>query len=268
MRHRATTVLPAWLILAALAAAGCAGSEQTTPAALTTPAAPAPAHARVTQIAGAAMLIGEVQRELAAMRVTHYQHTTKVDAASGTFFYDCSGLLDYAIGRARPADAQALPTSTKARPLAGDIEGYLHRGLTHPVQGWQALTRVDELGAGDVIAWQATEDSTTGDTGHVMIVRGAPTRNLARPGEWLVRVADSTMNPHASDSRHHGTTGLGTGTIGLVVDDRDAPTAFYWQGGTSKHAKPTEIAVIGPSAIAVTTPLPGSSGQVDPNLQH
>ncbi len=242
LRHGATTILPAWLILAAVAAAGCAGSEQTTPAALTTPAAAGPAHARVTQI-GAAMLIGEVQRELAAMRVTHYQHTTKVDAANGTFFYDCSGLLDFAIGRARPADAKTLPTSTKARPLAGDIEGYLHRGLTHPVQGWQALTRVDELGAGDVIAWQATEDSTTGDTGHVMIVREAPTRNPARPGEWLVRVADSTMNPHASDSRHPGTTGLGTGTIGLVVDDRDAPTAFYWQGGISKHAKPTEIAL-------------------------
>jgi|HubBroStandDraft_3_1064219.scaffolds.fasta_scaffold50996_1 hypothetical protein len=242
-RHGATTIPPAWLILAALAAAGCAGSERTTPAVLTTPSASLPAHARATQSAGAAMLFGEVQRELAAMRVTHYRHTTRVDEASATFFYDCSGLLDYAIGRARPADANALPTSTTARPLAGDIEGYLHRGLSRPIQGWQALTRVDELGAGDVIAWQATEDFTTGDTGHVMIVLGAPTRNPARPGEWLVRVADSTLNPHASDSRHPGTTGLGTGTIGLVVDDGDAPTAFYWRGGLSKQAKPTEIAL-------------------------
>jgi hypothetical protein len=76
-----------------------------------------------------------------------------------------------------------------------------------------------------------------------MIVRGAPTRNPARRGEWLVRVVDSTMSPHAGDSRHAGTTGLGIGTIGLAVDDRDAPTAFYWQGGISKEAKPTEIAL-------------------------
>jgi hypothetical protein len=201
------------------------------------------AHAGATQIAGAAMLLGEVQRELAAMRVTHYQHTTRVDEASGTFFYDCSGLLDYAIGRARPTDAKALPTSTKTRPPAGDIEGYLHRGLTSPIKDWQALARVDELGAGDVIAWQATEDPTTGDTGHVMVVLAAPTRNPARPGEWLVRIADSTRNPHASDSRHPGTPGLGTGTIGLVVDERDAPTAFSWRGGISKQAKLTEIAL-------------------------
>jgi hypothetical protein len=242
-RQGATSILSVWLIVAALAVAGCAGSGQTASAALTAPSASLPAHARATESAGAAMLLGEVQRELAAMRATHYLHTTRVDEASGTFFYDCSGLLDYAVGRARPADAKALPTSTKGRALAGDIERYLHRGLTRPIQGWQALTRVDELGAGDVIAWQATEDSTTGDTGHVMIVLGVPTRNPARPGEWLVRVADSTLYPHASDSRHAGISGLGTGTIGLVVDDREAPTAFYWQGGMSKQAKPTEIAL-------------------------
>jgi len=196
-----------------------------------------------TETAGTAPLLGEVQRELAAMRVTHYQHTTRVDEASGTFFYDCSGLLDYAMGRARRADAEALPTSTKTRPPAADIESYLHRGLTQPLRGWRALTRVDELGAGDVIAWQATEDSTTGDTGHVMVALAAPTRNPARPAEWLVQVADSTIGPHAADSRRPGTTGLGTGTIGLVVDDRDASTAFYWRGGISKQAKPTEIAL-------------------------
>lgn len=78
-RHGATTIPPAWLILAALAAAGCAGSERTTPAVLTTPSASLPAHARATQSAGAAMPFGEVQRELAAMRVTHYRHTTRVD---------------------------------------------------------------------------------------------------------------------------------------------------------------------------------------------
>jgi hypothetical protein len=239
-RHVTTKVLPAGLMLLALTAAGCSGGN---PAAVSAPPpTPAAVQAGTTVSAGPALL-GEVRRELAAMRVTRYEHTTKVDEARGIFIYDCSGLLDYAVGRARPADVKALPTSTKKRPLAGDIEKYLHQGLTEPLRGWQALTRVDELGAGDVIAWQATEDSTTGDTGHVMIVSAAPTRNRARPAEWLVQVVDSTISPHAADSRRPGATGLGTGTIGLVLDGRGAPTAFYWRGGMTQQAKPTEIAL-------------------------
>jgi hypothetical protein len=187
-------------------------------------------------------LLGEVRRELAAMRTTHYQHKTEVDEASGRFFYDCSGLLDYALGRVLPTAASALPTSTSARPLAGDIERYL-RGLAAPIGGWQALGRIDAVQPGDVVAWLATEDSKTGDTGHVMIALAAPVANPARAGEWLLPVADSTLSPHASDSRHPGDTGLGTGTIGLVADSAGAPTAFYWQGGVSKHPKPTEIAL-------------------------
>ena len=221
-RRVAKEILTALLALA-LATAGCAGSTPKNPP-------------------GAAALVEEVERELDAMRVTRYQHTTAVDEGSGSYFYDCSGLLDYAMGRVRPADLTPIPHA-KARPLAADIEGYLHRGLTDPIDGWQALARVDALGPGDVVAWQASEDSTTGDTGHVMVVLEAPTQNSARAAEWLIRVADSTLNPHARDSRHPGTTGLGSATIGLLVDERGAPTAFYWRGGVSQQAKPTQIAL-------------------------
>jgi hypothetical protein len=189
------------------------------------------------------LLVDEVHRELTAMRSTRYQHTTHVDEITGTYSYDCSGLVDYAARRVIPADAEALPTSTSARPLAGDIEHYLHRGLQHPVEGWTAVRRVADLRPGDVIAWLATEDSTTGDTGHIMVVFDTPTTNPARPGEWLVQVADSTLSPHAKDDRLRGETGLGTGTIGLLVDGDGVPRAFYWQGGVSRDAKATEVAL-------------------------
>ncbi|MGA8331524.1 MAG: hypothetical protein WB777_19830 [Mycobacterium sp.] len=188
-------------------------------------------------------LIGEIDRELGAMRVTHYQHTTRVDEASGSFMYDCSGLLDYALGRVLPSAVRVMPTSTSTRPLAGDIERYLRRGLRGQIGGWQALARVDELRPGDVIAWLATEDSKTGDTGHVMVVHATPVRNTARRQEWLVQVADSTLSPHARDSRHAPETGLGTGTIGLVADKHGAATAFYWRGAVSERAKDTEISL-------------------------
>jgi len=240
-RHVTKKILAALLALEALVTAGCAGSQPRHPSSLTSPAAP-PVTTNPAAEPGSAALVEEVQRELKAMRVTRYQHTTSVDESSGSYFYDCSGLLDYALGRSRPADLKPIPR-THARPLAGDIEGYLHGGLTNPMEGWQALARVDALGPGDVVAWQATEDSTTGDTGHVMVVLEAPTLNSARAAEWLVRVADSTLSPHALDSRHPGTTGLGTGTIGLLVDERGAPIAFYWRGGVSPQAKPTQIAL-------------------------
>ncbi len=239
-RGVAKEILTALLALA-LATAGCAGSKPNSPPAATSPTPP-PANTNPAAGSGAAALVEEVERELNAMRVTRYQHTTAVDEGSGSYFYDCSGLLDYAMGRVRPADLTPVP-HIKARPLAADIEGHLHRGLTGPIEGWQALARVDGLGPGDVVAWQATEDSTTGDTGHVMVVLEVPTQNSARAAEWLVRVADSTLNPHALDSRHPGTTGLGTGTIGLLVDERGAPTAFYWRGAVSQQAKPTQIAL-------------------------
>ena len=234
-------ILTAFLVLATLATAGCAGSKQRHASPVTSPAPP-PETTNPAAEPGSATLAEEVQRELKAMRVTRYQHTTSVDESSGSYFYDCSGLLDYAVGRVRPADLKPIP-HTGARPLAGDIEGYLHRGLTGPIEGWQALARVDALGPGDVVAWQATEDSKTGDTGHVMVVLEAPTQNSGRAAEWLVWVADSTLSPHALDSRHPGTTGLGTGTIGLRVDEGGAPTAFYWRGGVSAQAKPTQIAL-------------------------
>lgn len=217
------------------------GSRARTRALLATVAVAFVGCAAPKALATPGVLRAEVDRELSAMRITHYQHTTKVDEASGSFMYDCSGMLDYALSRVLPADAAALPTSTSVRPLAADIERYL-RAASGSVDGWQAVSRVDELGPGDVAAWLATENSKTGDTGHVMVVLAPPTRNPARRDEWLVQVADSTLSPHANDSRRPGQTGLGTGTIGLLSDDGGGPTAFYWQGGVSQQPKPTEIA--------------------------
>jgi hypothetical protein len=229
-------------VLALLAAAMVLGACAT-PAPATNPGQLAASGRRATDPSSPQHLAAEVRRELTAMRSTRYQHTTDVDERTGAYLYDCSGLLDYAAERAVPADAHALPTSTSLRPLAGDIERYLHLGLAHPIDGWTSLSRVDALHAGDVIAWLATEDSSTGDTGHVMIVLADPSANPARPDEWLVRVADSSLSPHRLDSRPPGDTGLGTGTIGLVADHAGAPIAFYWQGGISGKAKRTGIAL-------------------------
>jgi hypothetical protein len=47
-------------------------------------------------------LLTQVRAELAAMRRTRYQHTTDVRPATGEYYYDCSGLLDYALACSAP----------------------------------------------------------------------------------------------------------------------------------------------------------------------
>jgi hypothetical protein len=232
-----------WLVVAVLALGLAAGRTQ-----------PRRAHAQVavpmaqrTVLAaaggGRAALLAEARGELAAMRDTQYQHETEVDAAKGEFYYDCSGFLDYALKRAAPAAFRALPvTASSGRPLAQDFEHHL-RQAGQGGDPWRSVSTVPALQPGDVIAWLATPDSKTRDTGHVMIVLGTPTHNPRRSDEWLVKVADSTVSPHAQDSRTADDDGLGTGTVGLVADGTGHPVGFYWRGGVSKVAKRTEVAL-------------------------
>jgi len=236
-----SAVVAATVIIAALGplTAGCAAVQGH---ALGVPATGITAG--VTE-SGSSALLTETHRELSFMQTSRYQHRTVVDEQEGSFDFDCSGFLDYALGRALPADLAVLPTSTSQRPLAADIEQHLASigedgSVTDP---WHVVATVADLAPGDVVAWLATENSTTGDTGHVMIVTGRPVRDPGRSGQWLVSVADSTLSPHAQDSRRNGATGLGTGTIGLAVDDRGRPVAFAWRGGISTRLQTTPIAL-------------------------
>jgi hypothetical protein len=185
----------------------------------------------------------EVLAEFAAMRSTRYQHTTEVNAERGEYFYDCSGLIEYALARSVPEALRALPTTSKARPLAVNIVWHLLRAPTYPDDPWRAVHSASELQPGDLIAWVTPRGSRSTNTGHVMVVTAAPTRSAQRCDEWLVAIVDSTSTPHAEDSRSEGSTGLGSGTVGLVVDAAGRPTAYRWRGGESPRAPRTLVAL-------------------------
>ena len=57
-----------------------------------------------------------------------------------------------------------------------------------------------------------------------------------------VGISDTTSTPHGpTDQRMiDGATGLGQGSIGLVVDASGAPTGYYWTGGYSSTSYSTE----------------------------
>jgi hypothetical protein len=188
--------------------------------------------------------LDEIHRELAAARSTEYSHKNSIDESSGTFFVDCSGIVDYALSRAAPEALASLPKPPKrVRPKAEDFV----KGFTSPAPPWKRIARVAELEPGDVVAWLRPPDSKSKSTGHVMVVDG-PVSDRGG-GEWVVPIIDSTIEGHGSpDHRAEGKmTGLGKGVIVLVVDSGGAPTAFRWAVHAPHiHSTPVALGRISP----------------------
>ncbi len=191
-------------------------------------------------------LDAESDRQLAVMKSTVYQHTTEIDESTGTFKYDCSGFVGYALARVLPDRLESVKAwNGVKRPLAKHYTNFfasIDPGKAK--SGWTRVARAIDLVPGDVVAWLKPADMVSANTGHVMIVRAAPKQNPARADEVLVPITDSTASPHgATDSRWSEGHGLGTGTIGLLVDAKGAPVKYRWNGGTSTTIRTTLIAL-------------------------
>ncbi len=189
---------------------------------------------------GSNLLLIEAEREFSRMTSSYYTHTTYVDEKAGTYNYDCSGFVGYALSRAVPGAFNALQHK---RPVAADF--YDHIVVSGPVPGsggWMKVSTPLELLPGDIVVWLKPDSSDSTSTGHVMIVTGMPVKNPQRTGEVLVQVIDSTESGHANDTRGSGQTGLGKGTIGIMTDLSGLPTGYYWRGGDSRLLQKTDIA--------------------------
>lgn len=197
---------------------------------------------------------------LGSMRTTKYAHGTVIDVAAGHYELDCSGFVGYVLAHAQPAAFAALRATTRQRPLAKHFVAYIQALpdvlLPDDAAAWQRLGRADELAPGDIIAWLKPDDVVSKNTGHVMIVRATPRRHERHPDVWIVPIIDSTGVPHGrGDSRKaSGITGLGTGEILLVVDERGAPIGYRWSQGTKATLHLTAIAIARVNRIERTSP--------------
>lgn len=200
-----------------------------------------PPPVTVTQQADGHALFAEAERELAAMRRSHYEHHTRVDEASGLFDYDCSGFVGYALSRISPDALRVVAERTsRPRPLAKHFE----EALASPSAPWQAVARVDDVQAGDVISWLEPKDIVSRNTGHVMIIAG-PAHPGARADELVVEVIDSSHSAHGKgDTRHaHHRNGLGRGQIVVIVDGARHPVGYRWSTWRKSPAHHTAIAI-------------------------
>lgn len=188
---------------------------------------------------GSVLLLNEATRQLALMNASEYTHATFVDEENGTYNYDCSGFVGYALSRADPCAYRVL---LHARPDAGNFYYHFIEFGTDPGSGgWMTVSTPLELRPGDIIVWLKPDSSDAKSTGHIMIVSGNPQRNPERSNEVLVRVIDSTTSAHSDDTRNPGGSGLGEGIIGIMTDSSGYPTGYYWRGGVSAAFQKTEM---------------------------
>ena len=191
-----------------------------------------------TSVAGGP-LITEATTQFRTMKTTVYQHRTQVDRSKGIFCYDCVGFVSYALRKATPVAWGSavkatgiakgrIPSPLKYRAFFASLAG-------NPQPGWEAVTKVSALQAGDVVAW---EHKTKTSVGHAVIIAGVPVRRT--DGSWQVEVYDSTSTPHSDDSRPNDEraqaldatgqhSGLGHGFMVLIADpDSGALVGLRW----------------------------------------
>lgn len=193
--------------------------------------------------------LDEIEREARSLDPlsSFYSHTTVMNEATNTRQTDCSGFVDYALGRVLP-DALVGVTSdaAKGRPLADDWYRFLAARPAAPTTDpsrvwWRRVAHPVNLVAGDVIAWLRPPSVESDNTGHVMVVTGPP--RAGRDHELIVPITDATASEHANDTRGATRTGIGSGEIGLQLDAQGEARAYYWKGGQSPTAYVTKIAL-------------------------
>lgn len=186
-------------------------------------------------------LFAEVQRQLHALRSTRYSHAISIDERAGRFDYDCSGFVGYAVAQVDGAALLEVRNQPGKRPLAKDFEVFFSKLSVLGSNHWVAVRTVDALEQGDLIAWRKPATSQSRNTGHVMVVAGAPLQRS--PGEFVVPIVDSTAVPHGRiDERTLRGSGLGSGSIVLLVDAQGRPTGFRWSA-RSHRAWETDISM-------------------------
>jgi hypothetical protein len=182
---------------------------------------------------GNARVVATLQGIRDTVRVTRYDHDTRIDPGAGRYEFDCSTMAAWVLGRAAPRARAALPAG---RPLAVDFWRAIN---TAPVarsrNGWQRVPRIADARPGDVLAWPRPRWFRSNNTGHVAFVAEAPT---VTPQGVLVRVTDATSVGHEDDPRHRdgGPTGFGQGTLLIGVDPVTGEgTSYGWIG---RHTPP------------------------------
>ena len=182
------------------------------------------------------------------MVATRYQHHNQESEIDHTYFYDCVGFVSYAMTRAAPTAWATTRDTLKIRSgyvpsPASYLRLFARLDAGNNLPGWAPIASVAALQPGDVVAWYydaAATDKPGSASGHAVVIAGPATKT--GPGAYSVLVYDSTATPHGpQDTRLTNPanqptaagkpSGLGRGTIGLLVTSSGTISSVQWSAG-------------------------------------
>ena len=166
---------------------------------------------------------------------TVYQHTDKIDAATGVYDCDCNGFVAHVLKTVAPENLAAIPINTEqpgpdeTRPRAFEYYDYFASLTSRSTGAWSRINLLSDAGRGDVMAWRHATLVKGKNTGHVVILAETP-RLDASGAFYVARVYDSTEEPHFEDTRPSpkGDTGVGSGFVNFRVDGAGHPIAYLF----------------------------------------
>jgi hypothetical protein len=175
---------------------------------------------------------------------TNYQHTDDIDVDRGWYYCDCNGFMAFVLRRFAPGHFASVPSEAgHSRPRAFKYHDFFADLAMTPVAGWKNVEFLRHVKRGDLMAWRAEKIEAGSDTGHVFLA--AETPNATGTNTFSLRVYDSAITPHFSDTRGSGEkkSGVGSGIINFTVDTAGTPIAFQFGPPVSNKFEARSITV-------------------------
>jgi hypothetical protein len=198
-----------------------------------------PASRSAPDVAPSQKLLAAARQMIGDFKVTRYSHKTFIDRTRGICEVDCSGFIVTLLRQASREHLRQIATTHK-RPLAEDFYQAFAPASGETPRGWAPIKRLSAAEPGDLIAWIKRDREPGDNTGHVVMVEEKPTAES--PNQFRVRVLDSTLHGHGSDSRPEGKSGIGRGTLWLDANADGRPIGFRWKSRKGQlHEVPIAI---------------------------
>lgn len=175
------------------------------------------------------ILLQKIEELLSGEVKTRFKRGGHFLELNGHYECDCSGLINSLL---------FMCSKDLYIKIKGDLEALkavdyfnIATDSSLPINWHQ---RIDLLCGGECLVWRKQQIPKSGDSGHIAIVLDRPKE--VKKGLWSVKVFDCSKIPHDEDSRQNEATGIGVGTMFLLVRD-NIIEGYIWSSELKKNKR-------------------------------